>query len=96
MKTRKNVMVDEELLENARRMLGEKTNSGAIEKALEKVVRQEAFWEAYRKFETLAHTEGVFEPEYVQEKLAKSLSRGKTRMSAHEVRQRTSKRRGSR
>ncbi len=97
MKTRKNIMVDEDLLRNARRMLGEKTNSGAIEKALQKVVRQEAFWEAYRKWETIAHTEGVFDPDYVKEKLAKSSSRGKARISAHEARaSRSTKNRGSR
>ena len=86
MKTRKNIMVDEELLERARKVLGEATNSGAIDKALQKAVRQESFWKAYRKFEKLAHTEGAFDPDYIQEKLAKSVGGRNTRVSAHETR----------
>lgn len=71
---RTNVILDEKLLENAKRALGEKTYSGAITKALEKVVNQEKFWEAYRKFEEIAHGEGFFAPAYLKEKAAKSLS----------------------
>jgi hypothetical protein len=83
---RRNVVLDEELLEQARRALGEKTYSGAITKALEKVVRQDKFWEAYRKFEELAHSpEGVFDPAYLKEKESKSLSTTK-RVAAHEAR----------
>jgi len=97
MKTRKNIMVDERLLDKARQMLGETTNSGAIEKALQKVVRQELFWDAYRKWEKIAHTEGVFDPDYIKEKLANSLSQTETRVSAHEARvPRSRKRRGPR
>jgi hypothetical protein len=83
---RTNVVLDETLLEDARRALGEKTYSGAITKALEKVVRQEKFWDAYREWEALAHTEGVFDPDYIKEKTAKSLSAPKRRLSAHEAR----------
>jgi intergrase/recombinase len=86
---RTNVVLDEELLENARRALGEKTYSGTITKALEKLVRQEKFWAAYRKFEELAHGEGVFDPEYVAEKTRKSViaqTRSRKRVSAHEAR----------
>jgi len=83
---RTNVVLDEELLERARRALGEKTYSGAITKALEKVVRQEKFWEAYRKFEELAHGEGVFHPDYIKEKTRNSLQRPTKRVSAHEAR----------
>lgn len=90
-------MVDEELLERARRALGEKTYSGAITKALEEVVRQERFWELYRKFEHLAHTEGVFDPDYLKEKAAKSVRPTKRRISAHDARapRNTKKRDGS-
>jgi len=82
---RTNVVLDEDLLEGARRALGEKTYSGAITKALEEVVRQEKFWQLYRQFEHLAHTEGVFDPEYVKEKAAKSFRTSKRR-SAYEAR----------
>jgi Arc/MetJ family transcription regulator len=44
---RMNVMVDEELLERARRHLGEKTYSGTINRALDKLTRQERFWKAF-------------------------------------------------
>jgi hypothetical protein len=87
---RTTVVLDEELLEGARRALGEKTNSGAITKALEKVVRQSKFQEAYRKWEELARTEGVFHPDYLKEKSAKSVvaEKPKKRVSAHQVRER--------
>lgn len=78
---RTTVVLDEELLEGARRALGEKTNAGAITKALEKVVRNAKFQEAYRRWEHVAHTEGIFDPEYIKEKTAKSKG-----LSAHQVR----------
>lgn len=96
---RTNVVLDEELLERARRVLGEKTYSGTITKALEKAVRQDKFWEAYRKWEELAHSdEGFFDPEYLREMSKKSLSLAKKRRSAHDVRAPRSSRksRGSR
>ena len=95
---RTNVVLDEELLERARRATGEKTYSATITKALEKVVRQEKFWEAYRKFEELAHSEeGFFHPDYLKEKAAKSPDPQKTRVAAHDARApRSRKRRGSR
>lgn len=46
---RTNVMVDETLLEEARRALGEKTYSGAIARALEGVVRRQRLEEAVAK-----------------------------------------------
>ena len=95
---RTNVILDEELLERARRALGAKTYSGAITKALEEVVRQDKFWELYRQFEHLAHTEGVFDPEYMKEKAAKSIRPTKRRISAYDARapRNTKKRDGSR
>lgn len=96
---RTNVILDEELLEKARRVTGERTYSATITKALEKVVRQGEFWKAYAEFERIAHTEGVFEPEYVEQFRSRSLlAQPKKRVSAHEQRaSRTkSKRRGSR
>jgi post-segregation antitoxin (ccd killing protein) len=81
---RTNVILDEELLERARRVTGEKTYSATITKALEKVVRQDEFWKAYKEWEAIAQTEGVFEPDYVKEKLAKSdRTQPQKRMPAH-------------
>jgi Arc/MetJ family transcription regulator len=93
---RTNIVVDEQLLESARRALGERTYSGAITKALERVVRSEKAREAIRTFEELAHTEGVFDPDYILEKKRNSVSANqpKKRLSAHEARVR--KPRGSR
>lgn len=97
---RTNVVLDEELLETARQVLGEKTYSGTISTALKKIVKQGEFWEAYRNFEQLAHGEGVFHPEYIREKARNSVSatRVKKRISAHEARATPTgrKRRGSR
>lgn len=96
---RMNVIVDEDLLERARRVTGEKTYSATINKALEKITRQEQFWEAYREWQELARTEGIFDPEYVKEKRAKSLANPKNRVAAHEARAPREKkvtRRGSR
>ena len=89
MKKRTNIIVDEELLERARRATGEKTYSGAITKALEDIIRRHRAVEAYKKFEQLAHSkEGFFDPQYLAEKDAKSLSRRQPqkRISAHEAR----------
>lgn len=83
---RTSVVVDPDLLERARRVGGERTYSATITKALEEYVRRRAFWEAYKEFEHLAHTEGVFEPDYLEEKKAKSLTARKKRISAYEVR----------
>lgn len=94
---RTNVILDEELLEKARRVSGEKTYSATINKALEDLVRRDRFRESLKKFEEVARTEGIFEPEYIREKLANSLSQEKTRISAHEARvSRSSRKRGSR
>ena len=51
----------------------------------EKLVREEKFWAAYLKFETLAHGEGVFDPEYVAEKTRRSVT-AHTRQSAGPLR----------
>lgn len=60
-------MLDEELLERARRVLGEKTYSGTINKALEKAVRQDRFREAYRKFRDEVTKGDFFYPGYLEE-----------------------------
>jgi Arc/MetJ family transcription regulator len=64
---RTNVILDEELLERARRILGEKTYSATINVALEKAVRQDKFWNAYREFEQEAAKGDFFWPGYLEE-----------------------------
>jgi Bacterial antitoxin of type II TA system, VapB len=70
---RTNVILDEKLLEEARRLTGEKTYSATITKALEKVVKQQRFREKLAEFDHLAITEGIFHPDYIAEKSATAL-----------------------
>lgn len=87
MKTRRNIMVDDQLLELARKVTGEKTNSGAIEKALREMTREHDFREKLRKWQELARAGGAFHPDFVKEKMANSLSAPpKRRVAAHEAR----------
>lgn len=79
---RTNVILDEELLEKARRALGEKTYSGTINVALEKAVRQDKFWDAYRKFQEEAGKGDFFWPGYLEE----------TRPNAYSVQEKPKKR----
>lgn len=96
---RTNVILDEKLLEEARRDLGEKTYSATITKALESVVRRRRFWEAYDRFEKMAHEGDFFWPNYLDEIRPKGrmVPAEKKRMSAHEKRapRRKSTRRGT-
>lgn len=70
---RTNVVLDEKLLEDARRVTGEKTYSATITRALEKVVKQERFRAALKEFEEEAAKGGFFHPDYLAEKAATSL-----------------------
>jgi Arc/MetJ family transcription regulator len=98
MKMRRNVMVDDELLNKAREVTGEQTYSGAIEKALREVTREHEFREKLRKWQELAWADGAFHPAFVNEKMANSLSQPPKRLSAHETRapRKKSRRRASR
>ena len=69
---RTNVVLDEELLERARRVSGERTYSGTITKALEEFVRKREFWEAYRRFEEAAAKGDFFDEDYVAERFPDS------------------------
>jgi len=69
---RTNVVLDEVLLEKARRASGERTYSGAITKALEEFVRKRDFWEAYRRFEEEAAKGNFFDRDYVEERFPDS------------------------
>lgn len=98
---RTNVIVDEELLEKARRTLGEKTYSGAITKALEEVVNKRDFWAAYREWADEARQGETFWPGYLEELRPANravLTKSKARISAHarRVPQKKSGRRDSR
>lgn len=95
---RTNVIVDEELLEKARRLTGEKTYSATINKALEEVVRQKRFWDAYGRFEKLAHEGDFFWPGYLEELRPNAIPPKRKRVAAHVARApraKKSKRRGS-
>jgi len=84
---RTNVILDEKLLEDARRVTGEKTYSATITKALEKVVKQERFRKTLEEFQREAAKGGFFHPDYLAEKAANSLfEEPKRRLSADEKR----------
>ena len=70
---RTNVVLDEKLLEDARRVTGEKTYSATITKALEKVLKQERFRQALEEFDRASLNGGVFHPDYLEEKSANSM-----------------------
>ena len=84
---RTNVILDEELLEDARRATGERTYSATITKALESVVKQKRFWESYKKFEDMAAKGDFFWPGYLEEIAPNAYTLQKPkRASAHEKR----------
>jgi len=64
---RTNLIVDEELLEKARVATGERTYSGAVNKALEHVVRQATFQELLVEWEKLAAEKPIFRDGYLEE-----------------------------
>ncbi|HUR81270.1 MAG TPA: type II toxin-antitoxin system VapB family antitoxin [Thermoanaerobaculia bacterium] len=64
---RTNVVLDEKLLEKARRASGERTYSAAINKALAEYVKKRDFREAYRKFAEEAKKGGFFHEGYLEE-----------------------------
>ncbi|HYC62575.1 MAG TPA: type II toxin-antitoxin system VapB family antitoxin [Thermoanaerobaculia bacterium] len=80
---RTNVVLDEKLLEDARRVTGEKTYSATITRALEKVVKQQRFRELLVEWEREAAKGGMFHPDYLAEKSANSMfDEPKQRLSA--------------
>lgn len=98
---RTNVVLDEKLLEDARRVTGEKTYSATITKALEKVVKQERFRKALEEFDRLSLQGGMFHPDYIAEKSANSMfDEPRSRVAANTkrapVKRKKSARRGAR
>lgn len=92
---RTNVILDEKLLEDARRVTGERTYSGAITKALEEIVRRRRFEQSFMKVAELAAKDELFYPGFVEENFpevaaeVKRLERQK--VSAHAARVATPK-----
>ncbi|HEX7830850.1 MAG TPA: type II toxin-antitoxin system VapB family antitoxin [Thermoanaerobaculia bacterium] len=87
---RTNVILDEKLLEEARRASGEKTYSATITKALEAMVKKKRFWELYDQFEEEAHKGDFFWPNYLEEirppgRMTRLQKKG--RVAAHEKRE---------
>ena|SRR5215212_3675845 len=64
---RTNVVLDEKLLEQARRASGQRTYSAAINEALAEYVRKRDFWTAYYKFAEEARKGGMFHEGYLEE-----------------------------
>jgi len=93
---RTNVVVDENLLEKARKVTGERTYSGAINKALSEYVRQHEFRTALRALQDAASPD-FFWPGYLEEirPNAYSVTR-KHKVSADERRGPRKQRRGAR
>ena len=83
---RRNVIVDEELLEKAREATGERTYSATINKALGVVVRQHDFWKAYDRFAKEAAKGDFFDAGYVEERWPEVAATLKKKRSAHEKR----------
>lgn len=78
---RVSVTLDEELLKQAREATGEKTNSGAITKALEDVARRRRFWEKYKVWAKEVSKGDYFWPEALEE-----TPQPRKRISAHDAR----------
>ncbi|HEY0370386.1 MAG TPA: type II toxin-antitoxin system VapB family antitoxin [Thermoanaerobaculia bacterium] len=86
---RTQVILDEELLEKARRVGGQKTYSATINKALEAMVKQDQFRQALKRFEDLTAEGNFFWPGYLEEVRPNAYmvqEKKKKRVSAHEQR----------
>lgn len=95
---RTNVIVDEELLEKARLVTGEKTYSGAIHTALTDYVRRSEFREILRHVQERARQEPVFDPDYLKQIRPNAYTSVKRAVAADEKRMptKTRKRRATR
>jgi Arc/MetJ family transcription regulator len=92
---RMNVVLDESLLEEARRVTGDRTYSATIAKALEELVRRAEFRQALERYQTEVSKGGFFRPGYLEELRPNAYSVLKKRsVSAHEKRAPAKKGRG--
>lgn len=80
---RTNVIVDEELLEQARVATGERTYSATINVALEEVVRRRNFRRAFDAVSELVSNGDFFAPGYVEETWPEVAAELKRKRSAH-------------
>ncbi|HEX2123240.1 MAG TPA: type II toxin-antitoxin system VapB family antitoxin [Thermoanaerobaculia bacterium] len=86
---RTTLVLDEELLEKARRASKELTYAAAVTKALQEYVKKHDFWEAYKRFEAEAAKGDFFWPGYLEEIRPNAysvLEKKKKRISANEKR----------
>ena len=84
---RTNVVVDEELLEAARRVTGERTYSATITKALKEIVRVERLRKALDAYQSEVSKGGFFWPGYLEEMRPNAYTvKGKRRVSTDEKR----------
>lgn len=67
MRKRKNIIVNEDLLEKTRTAMGERTFSGTIDKALEEAYRRHNSRQALRELQAEAATGDFFDREYVEQ-----------------------------
>ena len=88
---RTNVVLDEELLEEARRMAGERTYSGAINKALAEYVRVATVQQGIEALRAMGSAGLV--PGYLK-RIRPNVYGGGERVAAHEVR--ASRKKGTR
>lgn len=98
---RTNVILDEELLEKARRVSGERTYSATINAALKEFVRKRELLDAFDRFAAAAQDPEFFDREYVEQMWpdsAREIYRERERVSASERRlpRKRAVRRGSR
>ena len=84
---RMNVMVNEEVLEQARRVTGERTYSATIAKALQEVVRKADVRAALERYQAEVSKGGFFRPGFLEETRPNAYSvQRKRRVSANEKR----------
>lgn len=96
---RTNVIVDEELLERARRVSGERTYSGVINAALQEYVRKLELVDAFDRWQKLAQNEEMWDREYVERMWpdsARMLYGERASASEHRLPRKKTTRRGSR
>jgi len=84
---RTNVVLDEELLERARRVTGERTYSATITKALQEVVRKADVRAALERYQAEVSKGGFFRPGFLEETRPNAYGvQRKRRASANEKR----------
>jgi Arc/MetJ family transcription regulator len=89
MKRRRNIVVDDQLLETAKKVTGEKTYSGAVTKALQEITRRHDFKVALAELQEEAAKGDFWDRDYVEQMfpdVARRLWPRRRRISADEHR----------